>query len=126
MIDSRIDTGSETFRRNRADHLALIEGFRALEAKVHATSNRARDKFEARGQLVPRDRLALLLDRGAPWLELSTLCGYRMHDDDGDKNIAGGGNIAGIGFVSGVRCVMYINDAGIRGGAMPGQSAFPG
>jgi geranyl-CoA carboxylase beta subunit len=118
VIDSRIDTGSDAYARNRADHLALIEGFRALEKKVHDTSNRSREKFEERGQLVPRDRLALLLDRGAPWLELSTLCGYRMHDDDGDKNISGGGNIAGIGFVSGVRCVLYVNDAGIRGGAM--------
>ncbi|HSZ12202.1 MAG TPA: carboxyl transferase domain-containing protein, partial [Rhizomicrobium sp.] len=110
VIQSQIDTGADAFKRNREDHLALIEQFRGLEAKVRANSARAREKFEKRGQLLPRDRLALLLDRGAPFIEFSTLCGYKMHDDDGDKNIAGGGGISGIGFVSGVRCVIGASD----------------
>ena len=117
VIQSQIDTSADAFKRNRDDHLALIEQFRGLEAKVRANSARAREKFEKRGQLLPRDRLALLLDRGAPFIEFSTLCGYKMHDDDGDKNIAGGGGISGIGFVSGVRCVIGASDSGIRGGA---------
>ena len=102
---------------NRAAHIALIDEVRMLEQRVRDSSNRSRAKFEKRGQLVPRDRLKLLLDRGAPFVELSTLCGYKMHDDDGDKNIAGGGVIAGIGFVSGVRVMVGASDSGIRGGA---------
>ncbi|NWH07378.1 MAG: acyl-CoA carboxylase subunit beta [Alphaproteobacteria bacterium] len=103
--------------QNHEGHLRLIADVRALEAKVRANSERATRKFEERGQLLPRDRVSLLLDRGTPFLELSTLCGYRCHDDDGDANISGGGTIAGIGTVAGVRCVINANDAGIKGGA---------
>lgn len=117
VFETRVNPASEQFKANRADHLALIAELRALEAKVRKASARSRPKFEQRGQLLPRDRVALLLDRGAPFLELSTLCGYKMHDDDGDRNIAGGGVIAGIGFISGARCMVLASDSGIRGGA---------
>ncbi|MBY0422252.1 MAG: acyl-CoA carboxylase subunit beta, partial [Parvularculaceae bacterium] len=116
-FETKIDTRSEAYAANRAAHLASIEAFRALEAKIVETSNRARKKFAERQQIVPRDRLALILDRGAPFLEISTLCGYKMHDDDGDFNIAGGGGISGIGFVAGVRCMVTASDSGIKGGA---------
>ena len=106
-----------TTHENRAAHTALIEEVRALEQRVRDASDRSRAKFEKRGQFVPRDRIKLLLDRGAPFVELSTLCGYRMHDDDGEKNIAGGGVITGIGFVGGVRVMVCASDSGIRGGA---------
>jgi len=116
-FQSQIDSRSEAFAFNRAAHLKLIEEFRGLERKIVETSARARAKFEKRGQLLPRDRLALVLDRGAPFLELSTLCGYKMHDDDGDQNISGGGGIVGVGFISGVRCMVSASDSGIKGGA---------
>ncbi|WP_374763022.1 acyl-CoA carboxylase subunit beta [Yunchengibacter salinarum] len=102
---------------NRAAHLALIDEVRGLETRIAEVSARARPRFEKRGQLLPRDRLALLLDRGAPFLPLSALAGYRMHDDDGDKSISGGGCIAGIGFVEGVRVAVLVSEAGIKGGA---------
>ncbi|MEQ1931462.1 MAG: carboxyl transferase domain-containing protein, partial [Parvularculaceae bacterium] len=57
------------------------------------------------------------LDRGAPFLQISTLCGYKMHDDDGEANISGGGGISGIGFIAGVRCMIGASDSGIKGGA---------
>ena len=100
IIESRVDPQSESFRANREQMLALIGEFRALEQKVRDASNARRDRFRARKQLLPRERVALLLDPGAPWLELSTLAGFRMHDDDGDAGIQGGGGIAGIGYVS--------------------------
>ncbi len=117
VFQSEIDPRSEAFAANRAAHLKLIEEFRSLERKIVETSARAKAKFEKRGQLLPRDRLALVLDIGAPFLELSTLCGYKMHDDDGDHNISGGGGICGIGFISGVRCMISASDSGIKGGA---------
>ncbi len=117
VFETKIDPKSEAYAANRAAHRKLIEDFRALERKIVETSNRAKKKFEERGQIVPRDRLSLILDRGAPFLEISTLCGYKMHDDDGDFNIAGGGGISGIGFVSGVRCMVTASDSGIKGGA---------
>ena len=112
-LDSRIDTASETFRQNRADMLRLVEEFRALEAKVREASNAKADLFKTRGQLLPRERLSLVLDRGAPWLELSTLAGFGMHDD---KDSPSGGGIAGIGYVSGIRAVVTASDSAIKGG----------
>ena len=116
IIESRVDTRSETFRANREQMLALIGDFRALEQKVRDFSNSKRERFRARGQLLPRERVALVLDHGAPWLELSTLAGFRMHDDDGAAGIQGGGGIAGIGYVSGIRCIVSANDSAIKGG----------
>src|SRR6201988_241836 len=118
IIESRVDPNSEGFRANREQMLALIREFRALEQKVRDASNARRERFRARKQLLPRERLALLLDPGAPWLELSTLAGFRMHDDDGDAGIQGGGGIAGIGYVSGIRCIVSANDSAIKGGTL--------
>ncbi len=116
MLQTRIDRNSEGFRTNREQMLALIAEFRELEQMVRDASNSKRDLFRKRGQLLPRERVALLLDRGAPWLELSTLAGYRMHDDDGRGGIQAGGGIAGIGYVSGVRCIVAASDSAIKGG----------
>jgi len=116
IIESRIDQSSESFRANREQMLALIGDFRTLEQKVRDFSNSKRDRFRERNQLLPRERIALLIDRGAPWLELSTLAGFRMHDDDGDAGIQGGGSIAGIGYVSGIRCMVAASDSAIKGG----------
>jgi len=116
IIESRVDPSSESFGANRAQMLALIADFRALEQKVRDFSNSKRERFRARNQLLPRERVSLLIDRGAPWLELSTLAGFRMHDDDGDAGIQGGGGICGIGYVSGIRCIVCANDSAIKGG----------
>lgn len=117
VFESQIDTNSDQFAKNREDHLALIAEFRALEDRIRQNSQRSEAKFRRRGQLLPRERLDLLLDRGAPFIQLSSLCGYKMHDDDGANNISGGGAISGVGYVSGVRCVIAVSDSGIRGGA---------
>lgn len=119
VLKSEIDPRAPRFLENREAMLALVDELRALEQKVRDNSERSREKFEARGQILPRERLSALLDPGSPWLELSTLAGLRMHDDDGQANAAGGGSIAGIGFVSGTRCLVSATDSGIKGGAVP-------
>ncbi len=90
VIETRVDTGCAAFAENRARMVALIDDFRAAEARVRAHSERARERFDKRGQLLPRDRMALLLDRGTPFVELSTLAGYGIDDDDGAENASGG------------------------------------
>ena len=55
ILASAIVRESESYRANRAAHLALIDEFRTLEAKVRETSNRAEKKFRSRGQLLPRE-----------------------------------------------------------------------
>ena len=67
---------------------------------------------------MPRERLARLLDAGAPWLELTSLAGWLVDVEDPDKSVPGGGVIAGIGTISGTRCVVTVNDAGIDAGAI--------
>ncbi|MDO9479188.1 MAG: carboxyl transferase domain-containing protein, partial [Hydrogenophaga sp.] len=118
VIQSQIDPQSESFLKHREQMLALIDSFRTLEDRVRNTSNSQEAKFRARKQLLPRERIALLLDRGSSWLEFSTLAGFRMHDDDGEKNVLGGGIICGIGVVSGIRCVVIASDSAIKGGTI--------
>ena len=116
-IASNVIVESEAFRANRIAHLELIAEVRGLERKVREASARADEKFRSRGQLPPRERMNWLLDRDSPFLELSTLCGLGMHEDNGLDNVYGGGLIAGIGFVAGVRCLVAANNSGIKGGA---------
>ena len=117
-IESRVDPHGETFARQREGMLALLGQVRALEARTAAASARAKPLFDKRGQLLPRERVARLLDPGAPWLELSTVAGFGLDDPDPEKSVPGGGVIAGIGFVAGVRCFVNASDAGIDAGAI--------
>jgi geranyl-CoA carboxylase beta subunit len=112
---SQIDPASSAFTRQREEMLARVTELRAIEQKSRDTEQQAREKFQQRGQLLPRERLALLLDRGSPFLELSTLCGYKHHDDT-DGSLAGGNILIGIGFVSGVRCLVFVNNSAVKGG----------
>ena len=118
ILESTIAPASEAYRANRAGMLALIARMRALEERTRAASAAAKDRFHKRGQMLPRERVALVLDPGSPFIELSTLAGYRFDVDDADKSVPGGGLVAGIGFVSGVRCMVSANDSGIDAGAL--------
>ena len=65
VFESEIDPRSESFAKNRADHLKLIEGFRALEDKIIATSARAKPKFEKRGHRLGHGVWDLLFEKRA-------------------------------------------------------------
>lgn len=114
---SRIVPGSEAFEANRKAMLALVDEVRALEENVRKHSAKVKPRFDKRGQLLPRERVARVLDRGTPFLELSSLAGLGMHEDDGKENPTGGGVIVGIGYVAGVRCLVSASDSGIKGGS---------
>src|SRR5260221_7576624 len=118
IIENTIFSSSDTFKANREGMLALIARMRELEERTRAASAAAKERFHKRGQLLPRERVALVLDPGAPFIELSTLAGYMFDVPDPAKSVPGGGLIAGIGFVSGVRCMVSANDAGIDAGAL--------
>src|SRR5262245_39818826 len=118
LIENTLATSSDAFKANRDGMLALIARMRELEERTRAASAAAKDRFHKRGQLLPRERVALVLDPGTPFIELSTLAGYMFDIPDADKSVPGGGLIAGIGFVSGIRCMISANDAGIDAGAL--------
>src|SRR5260370_12539914 len=76
VIESTIAPSSDSFKTNRTGMLALISRMRGLEQRARAASAAAKDRFHKRGQLLPRERVALVLDPGAPFIELSTLAGF--------------------------------------------------
>lgn len=117
VIESGLTPTDSEFAANREAMLAAIDSFRSVEQGVLNKAREAKPKFEKRGQLLPRERLGLLLDAGAPFIELCTLAGYKLHDDK-DGTLAGGGLIAGIGYVSSVRCLVIANNSAIKGGTI--------
>ncbi|MBV8697801.1 MAG: acyl-CoA carboxylase subunit beta, partial [Bradyrhizobium sp.] len=118
VIENTVSPASEAFKANQQGMLGLIARLRALEQRTRDASALAKDRFHKRSQLLPRERVALVLDPGAPFLELSTLAGYMFDVPDVEKSVPGGGVIAGIGFVSGIRCMVSASDAGIDAGAL--------
>ncbi|MDO8906104.1 acyl-CoA carboxylase subunit beta [Hydrogenophaga sp.] len=109
---------TEAAQQRRAAMLDRIAQLRALEDRAAAKSAQSKTVFDKRGQLLPRERIALLLDPGAPWLPLCSLAGFGQDTRDPEKSVPGGGVVAGIGFVSGVRCVVVASDSGIEAGAI--------
>jgi geranyl-CoA carboxylase beta subunit len=117
-LGSALNPRAPAFEANAKRMHERLTEVRALEAKVVAESAGKREKFEQRGQLLPRERVARLLDRGSDFLELSPLAGLGMHDDDGKKSVLGGGSIVGIGIVCGKRVLVSASDSGIKGGTV--------
>lgn len=113
---SKVDTASDAFRRNRDEMLELVARIRELEGHALARAAAATERFHRQGRLLPRERLATLLDPGAPVLELGNVAGY----DPGapGETIPGGGMITVVGFISGTRCVVIANDAAIDAGSL--------
>ena len=117
-LASLLDPRSLAFTANARRMQQRLDEVLALQARVVAESASKRDKFDQRGQLLPRERVARLLDRGSDFLELSPLAGLAMHDDDGRKTVMGGGSIVGIGMVSGKRVLISASDSAIKGGTI--------
>ncbi len=124
VFRSRINTASEDFTRNRADMLSLIERLQGLNAKGAVLSERRKPRFDSRGQLTPRERLARLLDPGLPFLTIANLAGYLLDTPDPEKSIPGSTVISGIGFIAGVRCMVVVDDSGIQAGAMTAGGGY--
>jgi geranyl-CoA carboxylase beta subunit len=117
-IQSKLDPSSASFEANRRRMLELVSLLRGLEKRTRDKSEEAKPLFDERGQLLPRERIARLLDAGAPWLELSSMAGYCLDNPDPEKSIPGGGMITGIGYVAGVRAMVVASDSGIDAGAI--------
>lgn len=120
VLGTRVDPRDGQFQANRAamlDSLATISslcqqvvrgGGSSDAAKAEATVARHR----SRGKLLPRERIALLLDPDSAFLELSPLAGWGTDDP------LGGGMVTGIGQVSGMDCVISANDPTVKGGSV--------
>ena len=118
LIESRLNPRSADFQANAA---AMREVVLDLQAKLAQAAlgggEAARAKHTARGKLLPRDRVHMLLDPGTPFLELSPLAALGMYPDrDGSDSAPCAGVIAGIGRIEGVDCMVVCNDATVKGG----------
>lgn len=118
VFESLLDRGGDAFCRNREHMLALLTERQRLLERSAAASAKAAPRFARRGQLLPRERLGLLLDAGAPWLELSAMAGFQLDVPDPHASVPGAGLICGIGSISGARCLVVVDDSGIEAGAL--------
>jgi 3-methylcrotonyl-CoA carboxylase beta subunit len=83
-----------------------------LNRAARGGGEQQRQRHVARGKLLPRERIDLLLDPGSPFLELSTLAAHDMYGGD----VASASIVTGIGRISGRECLVVANDATIKGG----------
>jgi acetyl-CoA carboxylase carboxyltransferase component len=112
VLATRIDTASEDYRANRAGMEELLA---ELDAQLAAARAGGGEKYvqrhRDRGEMLPRERIALLVDRDSPFLELSSLTAV------GTEYHVGGSGVTGIGVVEGVECLIQASDPTVKGGA---------
>ncbi|MDN3639654.1 acyl-CoA carboxylase subunit beta [Simiduia curdlanivorans] len=116
-IESKLNPQHADFQRDAEHLLEQLNAVRALETALITSAEAKREKYAQRGMLLPRERLALLLDSGSPFIEVSSLAGYKMYDDK-DGSGAGGGCIGGVGFIHGVACMVRVDNYAVKGGTI--------
>lgn len=116
-LESNVDLRGEEFAANKAFMEAYVNKVRNVEKLQTETELGHLQRAREQGKLLPRERLALLLDPGAPFLELMSIAGYGMYDDT-DGRFSGGKLIAGIGSISGRRCLVIVWNYAIKGGTI--------
>ena len=118
VLDTKLNARSSEFLANAAAMRGLVADLNVqIDKAALGGGEAARSKHTARGKLLPRDRVRMLLDPGTPFLELSPLAAMGMYPDrDGTDSAPSAGLIAGIGRVSGVDCMIVCNDATVKGG----------
>jgi acetyl-CoA carboxylase carboxyltransferase component len=113
VLASRLDPRSEVFATNRRAMEQHIVGLEAvLEEARRGGGDKYVERHRARGKLLPRQRIELLLDRDAPFLELSPTAAA------GTGYTAGASLVTGVGVVSGVECIILASDPTVRGGSV--------
>lgn len=113
ILQTRYNANDSVALENQRAMRIQVEALRELVAKISEGGGEvARERHLSRGKLLPRQRLDALLDPGTPFLELSQLAAHEVYEDD----VPGAGLITGIGRVSGQECMVFINDATVKGG----------
>ena len=112
-LKSNIAMGSDAAKANREAHLAALDDMRrAAEAAAEGGGEKSRARHVSRGKMLPRERVANLLDPGAAFLEIGATAAHGMYG--GDAPCAG--VIAGVGRVMGQDVMVVANDATVKGG----------
>ncbi|MCW2789626.1 MAG: acetyl-CoA carboxylase carboxyltransferase subunit [Aeromicrobium sp.] len=112
-LRSTLDTSGETYLANRvAQEQALAELDEQLDLVRAGGGTKYAARHKARGRLLARERIELLVDRDSPFLEFSSLAAW------GTQFSVGASIVTGLGVVSGVECVIIAHDPTVRGGSM--------
>ncbi len=112
-LRSSIDPTSSEFKGNaEAMRMQVADLHHRLEAISRGGGEAARAKHTARGKMLARDRVDLMVDPGTAFLELSPLAANGLYGGD----VHSASVITGVGRVSGRECVIVANDATIKGG----------
>ena len=112
VLTSSLDTRSSAFAENRGqmlEKLAYLDEQYAEAAK--GGGKEAMDRLASRGKMPIRERIAWVLDRDSPFLEVSPLAAWRSH------YAVGSGFVVGIGVIEDVECVILGHDPSVRAGA---------
>ncbi|WP_293388995.1 carboxyl transferase domain-containing protein [Nevskia sp.] len=117
LMSSRVSSSTEDFRLNREAYLARVADLQRRRTEASAGGpERARRLHKQRKQMLPRERVAALIDPGSPFLEFSHLAGEGLYEGVPP----GGSIITGVGLVSGRPCMIMANDATVKGGTYYG------
>lgn len=112
-FQTQINQEDKTFKQNANVMRTMVAELKKVVMKIHeGGGEKSRERHRQHGKLLPRDRIELLLDPGSDFLELSTLAGYELYEDD----IPAGGIITGVGRIMGIDCMLVVNDATVKGG----------
>ncbi|MGH6867629.1 MAG: carboxyl transferase domain-containing protein, partial [Methylocella sp.] len=113
VLTSAVAPDSQNFAANRAAMQGLVEDLGGKVALIaQGGGPKAREKHIARGKLLPRERIATLIDPGTPFLEFSQFAAYEVYAE----TLPAAGLISGIGRICGQECVVIANDATVKGG----------
>src|SRR5882724_5889324 len=113
-IKSVVNPHDETYQSNYAANLSAVERLKAeLARSTKGGGEQYVKRHLARGRLLPRERIEMLLDEGSYFLEIAPLAGIGMQNE-----FVGAGVVGGIGLVSGRECIIIANEATVKGGAV--------
>lgn len=113
VLRSDVDPTSQTFITNSEIQSAAVAALNEQLALVAAGGGeRYVKRHHDRGRLLARERIELLLDRDAPFMELSALAAW------GTEFNVGAAIVTGVGVVSEVECMIIAHDPTVRGGTM--------
>ncbi len=113
VLRSKADPASDEFKDNEAAMRALVADLAERHARARAGGPaEARDRHRARGKMLPRARLAALIDPGSDFLELSPLAACGLYGEE----VPAAGIVTGIARIEGRECVVVVNDATVKGG----------
>ena len=114
VIDGSITLPAEQFDANKKRMDELIDRLRGLTATVaQGGGERSVAIHRKRNKMLPRERIAALLDVGSPFLELSPLAAHEVY---GSEEVPSAGIVTGVGAVQGRLCMIVCNDATVKGG----------